>query len=128
MAVLNKHKHSFKLIVAGGRNFRDYERLSTELFALAEGELNAESVEIVSGMARGADALGYHFAQAEGVLCHQFPADWDKYGKGAGYRRNQQMADFSDGLIAFWDGVSRGTAHMIQTMKRQGKPVWIVHY
>ena len=118
----------FKLIVAGGRNFNDYALLSAELFALAEGELNAESVEIVSGMARGADALGFHFAQTEGVLCHQFPADWDKYGKGAGYKRNQQMADFSDGLLAFWDGKSRGTAHMIQTMERMGKKVRVVRY
>lgn len=119
---------TFKLIVAGGRDFNDYARLSAELFALAEGELQAEQVSIVSGMARGADALGFHFAQQENVQCHEFPANWNQYGKGAGYRRNQQMAEFSDGLLAFWDGQSKGTAHMIRTMQALQKPVWIITY
>ncbi len=119
---------AFKLIVAGGRDFNDYARLSAELFSLAEHTLKAESVELVSGMARGADALGYRFAKEENVICHEFPADWDTYGKRAGYLRNTEMANFSDGLIAFWDGISRGTKHMIETMKAQGKPVWIIQY
>lgn len=117
----------FKLIVAGGRDFSD-TGLFLKTMQQVEQELAEYSVSLVSGMAKGADMMGYMFAQEHGITCHKFPADWNKYGKAAGFRRNQEMADFSDGLVAFWDGQSRGTKHMIETMKAQGKFVYIVGY
>lgn len=81
----------------------------------------------IAGLARGADALGAKFARAHCQL-YEFPADWDRYGKRAGFMRNEQMGHFADGLIAFWDGKSRGTKHMIDFMKSLGKPVHIVMY
>jgi len=118
----------YKLIVAGGRDFADYDLLSAELFALAENAPEGvERIAIVCGMARGADALGYQFARNESATVYKFPADWDTHGKAAGYKRNQQMAEFSDGLLAFWNG-SNGTAHMIKCMERLNKPVRIVRY
>ncbi len=120
----------FKLIVAGGRNFctPDHRALLEKVMWEVEQELSQFEVSLVSGMARGADRLAWEFAKAHGITCHEFPADWEKYGKAAGFRRNQEMADFSDGLVAFWDGQSRGTKHMIETMKAQGKFVYIVGY
>lgn len=118
----------FKLIVAGGRDFVDYQRAHAVLFALAEEAGEERHISIVSGMARGADQVGYHIAREENIKCYEFPADWDKYGKGAGYRRNTQMAEFADGLLAFWDGKSRGTYHMIREMEKLGKPVKIERY
>lgn len=117
----------FKLIVAGGRDFNNRE-LFLKTMQQVEQELSEYSVALVSGMAKGADMMGYQFAKEQGITCHTFPADWNKHGKRAGYIRNQEMADFSDGLVAFWDGQSRGTKHMIETMKAQGKLVCIVEY
>lgn len=117
----------FKLIVAGGRDFSDTE-LFLKTMQQVEQELAEYSVSLVSGMAKGADLMGYQFAREYGITCHTFPADWDKYGKAAGFRRNQEMADFSDGLVAFWDGKSSGTKHMIETMEAQDKWIMVVRY
>ncbi len=117
-----------KLIVAGGREFNDYHRLSKVLFDYAETITGYDSISIVSGMARGADALAYRFAKTHSMPCHEFPANWDKHGKSAGYIRNTEMANFADALVAFWDGKSRGTKHMIETMQKLGKPVQIEMY
>ena len=57
-----------------------------------------------------------------------YPAQWDKYGKRAGYRRNEQMAEVADGLIAFWDGQSKGTKHMIDIMTEKNLPTKVVRY
>jgi len=59
---------------------------------------------------------------------HKFYAAWNTHGKAAGFLRNADMARVADRLIAFWDGSSRGTAHMIQTMEKMGKPVRIFRY
>lgn len=118
----------FKLIVAGGRDFLDYNRLAEVIQNGLVGPLNAHRVSIVSGMARGADALGHRYGRAVGLHVYEFPADWDTHGKRAGFLRNKQMAAFADGLLAFWDGQSPGTAHMIAQMRSLGKPVKIVYY
>lgn len=119
----------FKLIIAGGRDFTDSKAMHREIERLVvHGELAPYAVSIVSGMARGADMLGYQFAKAFNVKCYEFPADWNQYGKGAGFVRNKQMGDFADGLLAFWDGTSRGTQQMIEYMKSLDKPVRIIHY
>lgn len=118
----------FKLIVAGGRDFADRALLEAEILRLANNELKDRAVSIVSGMARGADRLAYEFAKRRHIQLYEFPADWDKYGKAAGYRRNEEMGQFADGLLAYWDGSSRGTKHMIETMRRLNKPVRIINY
>lgn len=118
----------FKLIVAGGRDFNDAALLERVLIAMADVELADKAVSIVSGMARGADALGYQFAKANGITCYPFAADWYKYGKRAGFVRNAEMAAVADGLLAFHDGTSKGTAHMINTMRSMGKPVTVISY
>lgn len=118
----------FKLIVAGGRDFNRYRSVADEIMELAHNELAYKNVSIVSGMARGADRMAYQFAKQNNVLVYVFPADWDTHGKAAGHIRNREMAEFADGLLAFWDGKSRGTKNMIETMKRMGKPVRVIRY
>lgn len=120
--------NEFKLIVAGGRDFNDYARLSQVLNKLGHETYALREVSIVSGMARGADALGHRFAKEHNVQVYEFPANWDKYGKRAGILRNEDMGRFADGLLAFWDGKSRGTAHMIGFMEDRDMPVHIERY
>lgn len=118
----------YKLIVAGSRSFSSWPLLYHTLMDLCmEGALADKSVSIVSGMARGADALGAQFARTVGVKLYEFPADWS-LGKTAGFERNKAMGDFSDGLLAFWDGQSKGTLHMISYMRKLGKPVEVITY
>jgi hypothetical protein len=81
--------------------------------------------EVVSGMAKGVDSLGERWARENGVLVRQFPANWDHYGRKAGPIRNSQMADYSDALIAVWDGKSRGTKHMIYDAKNKGLKTFV---
>lgn len=120
--------NEFKLIIAGGRDFENMDTLERVLIAMADVEMADKNISIVSGMARGADALGYQFAHRHGVKVYEFPADWTRHGKRAGFLRNEAMGRFADGLVAFWDGDSRGTAHMIQYMQKLNKPVTIVKY
>jgi glycerophosphoryl diester phosphodiesterase len=55
-----------------------------------------------------------------------FPAEWDKYGKSAGYRRNEQMAQYAEVLVAFWDYNSPGTRHMINLAKQYNLEVHVI--
>ena len=117
--------HIFKVIVAGTRTFDDYELLKSKLDFFLK---NQTDVEIVSGTARGADALGERYAAERGLAVKQFPADWDRYGRSAGYRRNAEMAEYADAAVVFWDGKSKGSKHMIDLAKEKGLPVRVVLY
>jgi len=114
-----------KLIIAGSRNFNDYKKLCKICGHLLQNQAN---IEIISGAARGADQLGEKYASEKGYSIKQFPANWNKYGKAAGPKRNLQMANYSDALIAFWDGKSRGTKNMIELANKRKLNVLIFYY
>lgn len=110
-----------KSIIAGSRTIYEDKWIS-----LAVQKSGFEITEVVSGCANGADILGEHWATNNKIPIKSFPADWNKYGKSAGMIRNKQMGDYSDCLIAVWDGISRGTNNMITYMKSIGKPVFVL--
>ena len=83
---------------------------------------------VVCGCAKGADKLGACFAHDKGLRVHSYPANWTKHGKRAGILRNVDMAQNADCLIAFWDGESRGTKHMIETALDRGLDVHVYRY
>jgi len=109
-----------KVIIAGSRDCTDYVSLLIAIY-LAKFEIT----EVVSGCARGVDKMGERWAQEHGIPIKRFPADWNKYGKGAGSRRNTQMAEHSEALIALWDGASSGTKNMIKQSKVRGLEVFV---
>lgn len=109
-----------KVIIAGSRSADDYYELLTAI-TLAEFTID----EVVSGGARGADKLGERFALSSDIPIRKFIPDWNRYGKSAGFRRNIEMADYADALIALWDGNSRGTNHMIQIAQKKGLQVFV---
>ena len=113
----------FRVIVAGTRTLRDYDLVRRTLDRYLAGKTE---VVILSWGARGADALGERYARERGLPVERFPADWKRYGRAAGPLRNQQMAERGDALVAFWDGKSRGTRHMIECAKRKGLDVHVV--
>lgn len=110
-----------KLIIAGSRTFTDAAFMEELLDAFI-----LDVSEVVCGKCRGADTLGEQWAILHNIPVKAFPADWNRYGKSAGFRRNEQMAEYADTLAAFWDGKSRGTQHMIRIMRDLKKPVYIL--
>lgn len=116
----------FRVIVAGGRDFSNYELLESKLNRILQNI--TDEIVIVCGMARGADTLGERYAKANGIRVEYYPADWNKYGKSAGYIRNEQMAKNADALIAFWDGKSKGTKNMIDVAEKYKLKIRTVRY
>jgi len=104
----------YRVIVAGSRHFNNYKMLCERLDRILSEKLKTHNVIIVSGMARGADNMGERYARERKLLVHRYPAEWDKYGKSAGHKRNRQMAENADACVAFWANGSRGTASMIK--------------
>lgn len=119
-----------KVIVAGSRTANNFELVEKSLMIyFKEHKFHRADVEIISGTARGADQLGEQFANKYGLKLTKFPADWDKYGKSAGYIRNEEMAKYATEngiLFAFWDGKSKGTNHMINLAKKYSLTVIVI--
>ncbi len=112
-----------RVIVAGSRTFQNYPLLCNELDKIRE-----QIDEIVCGEARGADTLGRTYAYDNDIKIKSFPADWERYGKAAGFMRNNEMAQYADEAIIFWDGKSIGSKDMIDKMEKLGKEVRVIYY
>ncbi len=106
------------VIVAGSRDFNDYDLVKKELDKLWQVQGLRYGFNVFSGCARGADRLGERYAYEKHLSVIKFPADWERYGKRAGVIRNEEMAKNADFCIVFWDGKSKGTKNMIDTAKR----------
>ena len=114
-----------RVIIAGGRDFNDFDLLKEKCDKILS---NIKVTEIVSGGAKGADSLAERYAFGCGYNFKKFTANWNDLGKAAGIIRNCDMSLYSDALIAFWDGKSRGTKHMIETAKNDGLKIRIIRY
>lgn len=120
-----------RIIIAGGRDFNDYDFLKEKVndFILMDLPPSLwKSVEIVSGGANGADKLGERFAKEEGYKIKRFIPDWDGLGRKAGIVRNHEMGDYADVLLAFWDEKSIGTKDMIDYATKKGLLVEVFTY
>lgn len=117
-----------KTIIAGSRHLGSVHNVYAAMQAIwPQSTFFAGDVitEVICGTARGADRAGATWANEMCVRVTEFPADWKKYGKAAGFLRNQEMATYGECLIAIWDGESRGTKDMIERAKKKGIPVYI---
>lgn len=112
-----------KVIIAGGRKFNNYALMCQEI-----EKMNLDITEVVCGGAKGADLLGQKWAEEHGIAVKFMPAEWEIYGRAAGMMRNELMGDYADYLIAFWDGKSKGTLHMINYMEQIGKHGAVIRY
>lgn len=120
-----------KLAVIGSREFQDKERL----FNILDKIDNKHSIKmIVSGGASGADSLAHEWAKENGKPTLIFYPNWHPkgpggqkmpYDKGAGFKRNANIIDFADNVLAFWDGESKGTQNSIELAKKKEKPIHI---
>jgi hypothetical protein len=103
-----------KYIIAGSRTIRNYSFIKRKL------DTFNNITEIVSGDAPGPDRAGARYARQCGIKCTVMKAQWKRHGKSAGPIRNEKMANYADRLVAFWDGKSKGTEHMIKYAKSIG--------
>ena len=112
-----------RILVCGGRDYRDAKRLYAELDALRE---SIEITQIIEGEAPGADTLARQWGESRGIPVRKFPADWRRYGKRAGFMRNSQM--LREGkphlVVAFPGGV--GTAGMVKISRAAGVKVKVI--
>ncbi len=118
----------FFCLVVGSRTFTDYQLLTEKLNALL---VNHPDTVIISGDARGADALAEKYAGEHELAFIKFPADWKSDPKGAGYKRNKQMHEFvahfpKRGCVAFWDGVSKGTQQSFKLAEENNNPIRVI--
>ena len=119
-----------KAVVAGGRDFKDYDLLKSTLdnFQQEYGNIT----EVVSGTAKGVDKLGEQYANENNIPIKRFVPDWEGLGKKAGHVRNKEMGDYAKEhngmLVAFWDKQSRGTKGMIDYATKIGLKSVVVYY
>lgn len=123
-------KDNINIVVAGSRDFKNYAFLCKVMDAIVEKlkEKGYKQITVVSGRARGADTLGEKYARLHGLSIIEMPAEWSKYGKRAGYMRNEEMAKVGDIVVAFWNGSSLGTKHMINLGHQYKKIVLVYRY
>lgn len=119
---------TFHCLIVGSRGYTDYAALKAKCDALLAGRTD---IEIVSGGASGTDAPAERYTHEHGHSLQVFPAEWSRYGKREGYVRNREMhsyiSAFADrGVIAFWDGQSKGTAHSFALAKGFDNPLRII--
>jgi len=125
------NNNPLKLAVVGSRSCSDdmliIEYL-TYISVLWEDPKQEDSfrMELVSGGAKGPDTIAERWAKVCRIPTKIFLPDWDKYGKAAGFIRNQQIVDYCNMVLAFWDRKSKGTKDSIDKALKAGKPVWIV--
>lgn len=120
----------FYCLIVGSRTFNNYNYLKEECDFLLK---NYDNICIVSGGAKGADTLAEKYAKENNYELKIFRADWDNYSKSAGYIRNEEMHKYISqfdkrGIIAFWDGKSKGTQHNFSLAKKYNNEIKIIEY
>ena len=124
-----------RIIVCGGRHFKDYDRLKDEIDNISTRvrKRYVKSIEIVSGHCAGADQLGERYAEERGYPCKVFPAYWKKYGRAAGPIRNSEMIKYASEVevpvvVAFRSPRTMGTNDTVKKAQHKGFKVVVVDY
>lgn len=117
-----------KLAIIGSRGFTDYEWLERVVSAHFNDEYGRSITEIISGGAAGADSQGARFAREHNLKLTEHLPNWNLYGKRAGFVRNELIIKDADMVLAFWDGLSKGTGNSLSIAKRLKKTTLIVYF
>lgn len=109
-----------KIAIVGSRAFE-----SLLLVRFYVSRLPADSI-VISGGAKGVDKFAEDEARARGLLVRIYEAEWEKYGRSAGMRRNGAIVEDAEKIVAFWDGKSRGTKNSVERAIEAQKPCFVV--
>lgn len=126
-------KEIFALLIAGSRDYTDYEEFSRIADYLLSQVRNNYRILILEGEARGTDTLARKYAIEKNYQLAPFTANWDLYGKAAGLWRNELMVSELSlykhrAALFFWDKESRGTRHCIGEVAKSGIPYKIFDF
>jgi len=108
-----------KVAIVGSRTYPDLEQVREFVRDLSQDDI------IISGGAKGVDETAEDEARNRGMEVISVPPEWNKYGRRAGLMRNDLIVAMSDCVVAFWDGVSRGTKYTIDLAKKQNMIVQV---
>lgn len=111
-----------KAIICGGRDFSNYDYLCISMDQCRKWW---NLTTIITGGARGADTLGHRWAVSRKLDTEVYPADWDRFGKGAGFIRNELMLSMGPSVVIAYKG-GNGTEHMINISRQANVPVFIL--
>ncbi len=114
-----------RVAIVGSRNI-EYEKMQKKAYALLCEHIPVNATEIVSGGAVGIDTLAEIYAKNNDLPTTIFKPDYAKYGKRAPLKRNDEIIAHAQYVIAFWDGISHGTAYTIAACIKEGVPVKVV--
>lgn len=109
-----------RTIIAGSRHLEDYD-----LVVDAIDKASWKPTLVVSGGAKGIDSLAEQWASNNNIQVEKHPANWKQFGRAAGPVRNKEMAKNAEGLIAIWDGKSKGTKSMIELAHKANLAVYV---
>ena len=105
-----------KLLIAGSRSITEFDLTP---------HIPADVDLIITGGAKGVDALGEQYAREHGIPTVTVKPIYEKYGRAAPLRREEEMVDMADAVLVVWDGVSRGSRHTAEYARKRGKRlVW----
>jgi len=116
---------NMKIAIIGSRSFTDYELFKAKCNAILS---NSKSITIISGGAKGTDRLAEKYAAEKNIPILIYKANWDLHGKSAGMKRNVLMLNDCTHVIAFWDGNSPGTLHMISQARINAKKLRVIKF
>lgn len=105
-----------KIAIVGSRNLH---------ISNLEKYLPVDVTEIVSGGAKGIDECAKKYAISHKIKLKEFLPEYNKYSKAAPLKRNLQIIEYADMVIAFWDGRSKGTKHVIDVCKKHNKKITV---
>lgn len=114
-----------RITIGGCRDFEDYEVFSKFVSECIEKIKPCDKIIILSGHCKGTDLMAERYAAEMGYEVEIHNADWKKYGRAAGPKRNAEMIQNSHALIAFWDCKSKGTKNLVDTAKKKNIPVYV---
>lgn len=107
-----------KLAIIGSRNL---------VVENLEKYLPNQPDEIVSGGAAGIDTCARELAESCGIPLKEFLPQYERYGKSAPLKRNDEIIAYADMVLAFWDGRSRGTQYVIDRCIELRMPIKVVY-
>lgn len=114
-----------RIAIVGSRDFHDYKSMKIFIF----DKIKLHQIEtIVSGGASGADTLAEKFAKEFNLKLEVYKANWELYGKKAGFVRNKDIVKNSEVIFAFWDGKSKGTENTIYLAEKSKKQVFVMEF